>query len=329
VEASKFGLNFTDKYMESEFLTFKEVIIELSYNCNISCIMCGFGKIPNPIKKSKFMDFGLYKRLISEVASRTSNVRLNGRGESTIHPQFVEIVEYTKAQFPDLSLSLFSNLSFNSQDIIRAVLEADIQMYVSIDSPNQEEFESIRRGAKFEYVDRNLTALESSKKRPFIVFTIQERNIHRILDIAKYAYERDCHIIYNSVRRDLGIESYKSLVMELLEFIEQQFCAVHDLYYGSGLICSYPDQLAGVPLRVPEPKRTHGTMEICPSLREELVILYDGTVIPCQMFNPYVYGSLLNSSIEAIWKGDKRREFLRSHKESTYCVNCAKMVSDA
>ena len=50
----------------------EEVIVELSFNCNLSCIMCGFGKDVNPVSKEKFLSFENYKRILEKI----SNVRL-------------------------------------------------------------------------------------------------------------------------------------------------------------------------------------------------------------------------------------------------------------
>jgi MoaA/NifB/PqqE/SkfB family radical SAM enzyme len=60
----------------------------------------------------------------------------------------------------------------------------------------------------------------------------------------------------------------------------------------------YPDQLAGIQLKVTKPTQTHGTMKSCPALDKELCIFYDGTTTPCNMFNPYVYGNIFKQSLE-------------------------------
>ena len=66
-------------------------------------------------------------------------------------------------------------------------------------------------------------------------------------------------------------------------------------------------------------------MNSCPALDKELCILYDGTATPCNMFNPYVYGNVFEQSLEEIWKGDARTNFLASHKDYYYCKNCANL----
>lgn len=272
---------------------FEEVIVELSFNCNLSCAMCGFGKNNNPYNKSHFMGYENYKKILQQIGDKTRSIRLNGRGESTIHPQFVDILTYTRERYPELGINLFSNFSFHNEKILRALIQNRVQLYISMDSPDDTELSEIRRGANARFVKNNIKQLESMTPRPFIIFTIQEANLHRIYDIARFAADNNCQILYNTIRRDEGIEPFVQLVNERRQDIQKQFERVSELYSGrSGLRCLYPDQLAGISLPLQGSTQTHGTMQSCPALHRELCIFYEGTVTPCNMFNPYVYGNI-------------------------------------
>jgi MoaA/NifB/PqqE/SkfB family radical SAM enzyme len=192
-----------------------------------------------------------------------------------------------------------------------------------MDSPVDKELSGIRRGVNFPLVNKNISLLKDLSNRPFIVFTVQEANINRIFDIAQYAHLHNCHIIFNAVRRDIGIEAFVKIVKENYDLIVEQFQKAKELYEHSQLQCIYPDQLAGIEIKVEKPVITHGTMTSCPALTTELCILFDGTVTPCNMFNPYVYGNIFNQSLDKIWNGKNREEFLVSHKSFYYCKNCA------
>ena len=67
-------------------------------------------------------------------------------------------------------------------------------------------------------------------------------------------------------------------------------------------------------------------MEVCPKIKKELCVLYNGDITPCNMFNPYVYGNIHNESIEEILGGEKRKWFEKNHKSYYYCNNCACLV---
>ena len=306
-------------------MQFEEIIIELSYNCNLSCIMCGFGRDVNPFNKDKFLSFELYKTILRQIGDKTKTIRLNGRGESTIHPDFVEILNYTKQHFPQLNINLFSNFSFNSKKVIDALIANGVQLFISMDSPKAEELSAIRKGANFQFVENNIKQLKELPNRPFIIFTIQEANINRIFEMAEFAFEHNCQILYNTIRRDDGIETFIEIVKQNYHSIIEQFKQVRKLYTNSELQFLYPDQLAGVELQTEKPTKTHGTMKQCPALEKELCILYDGTTTPCNMFNPYIYGNIFNQSLSEIWESKERKVFLRSHKCYYYCQNCANL----
>jgi MoaA/NifB/PqqE/SkfB family radical SAM enzyme len=306
-------------------MKFEEIIIELSHNCNLSCIMCGFGKDANPYKKEKFMSFEQYKEVLNQLAPLTKTVRLNGRGESTIHPEFLTILDYTKDIFPHLNINLFSNMSFNNREIIEGIKRNKVQIFVSIDSPEKEELSAIRRGSDHNLIMSNLENMEDTKIRPFIVFTVQEANIHRIADIGRFAAKNKCHIIYNAVRRDEGIDNFVKAVKNNLPVIEGMFKDVAEFYKGLGLKCMVPDQISGIETGFRGVTQTHGSMNTCPALHNELCILYDGTVTPCNMFNPYVYGNIFKNQLEDIWVGNKRIDFLESYKQYYYCKDCANL----
>jgi len=287
--------------------------------------MCGFGKDVNPFSKNKFLSFENYKTILSQVGSITKTIRLNGRGESTIHPDFIEILNYTKNSYPELNINLFSNFSFSNKRILDALIKNKVQLFISMDSPNETELVKIRKGARFNYIEQNIKSLHELPNRPFIIFTIQEENIHRIYDIAHFAFENNCSMLYNTIRRDEGIETFVAAVNQNLNSIAEQFEKVNQLFSNTGLQCLYPDQLAGIEIQVNKKTQTHGTMNSCPALEKELCILYDGTTTPCNMFNPYVYGNIFSQSLAEIWNSVARLGFLTSHKNYYYCKNCANL----
>jgi MoaA/NifB/PqqE/SkfB family radical SAM enzyme len=287
--------------------------------------MCGFGKEHNPFNKNKFLTFDNYKMILRQMGDKTKTIRLNGRGESTIHSDFVKILEYTKQQLPQVNINLFSNFSFNNKKVIDALIANGVQLFISMDSPIASELPAIRKGANFQFIENNIKQLKKLSNRPFIIFTIQEANINRIFDIAQFAFENNCQILYNTIRRDESIETFVEIVKQNYQSIIQQFDNVKKLYDNSDLQFLYPNQLAGIELKAEKTTATHGTMRQCPALDRELCILFDGTITPCNMFNPYIYGNIFRQSLNEIWNGKERKVFLRSHKCYYYCQNCANL----
>jgi len=295
---------------------FEEIIIEISQNCNLECTMCGFGRMNN--SKEKFMSLSRFKKVYDSVKNRTQSVRINGRGESTIHPNFKEIVEYIGKE---KEIILFTNGNYSSP-IINALFNSyNFQLYFSMDSTVDSKLEKIRKGIKVKRLFDNIKAVKG-KKRPFIVFTVQEENLNEIIDIAEFALSLNCNIIYNVVRRDEGIEPFVDLVEQKKDEIKTSFLVVKEMYSTKDLKCYIPDQMAGVVI-FENVTATCGTTSECPNIRKELCILFNGDVTPCNMFNPYVYGNINVNDLDEILKGDKFIWFLHNHKKYYYCNNCA------
>ncbi len=304
-------------------MKFNEILIEISQNCNLSCIMCGFGRENN--SPEKFMPFEQFKIIFDQIKGLSNVVRINGRGESTIHPQFKKILRY--AGDCGVRISLFTNASFCNPEIIKLFELYEVQLFISIDATKKELIEQIRRGVNFEQIESNLRELKKLKTRPFIVFTLQELNINEIGPIAQFSLEHECNLIFNVVRRDQGIESFKNLVEQNKIYLEKEFGVAKEMLEKSSLICQIPDQIAGVIIN--EKKATTcGSKNVCPALSQELCVYYNGDVGPCNMFNPYFYGNLFENTLLEIWNGEKRREFMISHKSFYYCKNCACLMED-
>lgn len=313
--------------MQSTEMQFKEVIIEMSHNCNISCQMCGFGFRYNPIKNEKFMTAGNFRKCVDMFANRTSVLRLNGRGESTIHPDFVELIKWAHDKYPSLQLSIFTNASFGNASIIEVLMACNALVFISFDSVDKNVLEKIRFGCKYEKVIENINALKNYKNRPFLVATLQYDNICEIEALGRFAYENNCSLIFNVIRSDdeTMLTNFFDYVKSHSETISKAFDNVAALFEKSDLQCLIPDQIGGIPIDSHGQTSTHGSMLHCPAIDNELCVLYDGTVTPCNMFNPYEYGNLFEIGLNGIMSGIRRANFKKLYKKHYYCKNCANL----
>lgn len=70
------------------------ICVELTNECNVSCTFCPRQCVPMEIGQ---MDFTLYKKIIDEAALHLPvKLVIFFRGESLLHPQFIECVKYAK-----------------------------------------------------------------------------------------------------------------------------------------------------------------------------------------------------------------------------------------
>ena len=298
-----------------------ELIIELSRNCNLACTMCGFGG--GPIIPEQFMSMEVLELVLDALEEPPKTVRLNGRGESTIHPHFVAALRLVRERFPASGVNLFSHLSSVKRDVLGALIEHGVQLFISMDSPDPDRLAAIRRRSSFTRLVANIDRLGDVRSRPFIIFTLQEQNFDDVESMARFAVGRRLHLLVNAVRRDEGIEPFQHLVRQRTEVLRAAFDAAEALYEGTQLQCILPDQVQGVVVRGPGARSTYGSRRRCPAIERELCVLHDGTVTPCNMFNPYVYGNILEESLAQIRSGSSYRWFSENHKTHYYCANCA------
>ena len=141
------------------------VDIELSTVCNLNCPMCYTTteefkqRIPR-----KFMDINLFKKIIDEIGGRVPAIRLSLRGESTLHPKFVECVRYAKEKGIH-EVSFLTNLSTMTVDFFIAVAEAGADwITVSIDGLGAQ-YEAIRKPLKFSDTLDKIKSMHAIKQK--------------------------------------------------------------------------------------------------------------------------------------------------------------------
>lgn len=139
------------------------VDLELSSVCNLNCPMCY--TITDAFKqkvKRGFMDFGLFKKIVDEVAPHIYSLRLSFRGEATLHPRFAECIKYAK----EAGIEEVSTLTHGGKldlEYFQTIAEAGIDwITISIDGID-EEYNNIRKPLLFEETLQRLKAIKSYK----------------------------------------------------------------------------------------------------------------------------------------------------------------------
>jgi len=119
------------------------ITIELTNQCNVSCSFCPRQEVDMQIG---FMDIELYKKIIDE-ASQHLPVKLVifFRGESLLHPQFIECLKYAKEKGIG-PIQFASNALALDEDIADKMLEVGIDFIsFSLDTLNPEIYKCTRK----------------------------------------------------------------------------------------------------------------------------------------------------------------------------------------
>lgn len=162
---------FKDEEMETPEFP-KRIEIEFSNYCNSKCSYCPrrFG-----VGDEGFMSFKLYKKIIDET-ERYPNVtlQLHRRGESLLHPNFIEMLEYIKGKFKEVQLATNAiPLDKNKAEVIAEVVSF---ISFSIDLPETYAF---KRGVDvYKLVEENiLNFLKINRKTITQVSMVKDNSV--------------------------------------------------------------------------------------------------------------------------------------------------------
>jgi len=137
----------------------QRIEIEVSNSCNLCCTYCPRQYLNKP---RGFIDRRLFEKIIDEASlySETTLV-LHRRGESLLHPDFINMCGYVKGKFADIQLATNATLLDNSNS--KAIIEALSFISFSIDVPQV--FNKTRLHAEYIDVERRIFNFLALNKR--------------------------------------------------------------------------------------------------------------------------------------------------------------------
>jgi len=296
-----------------------KVILELTNNCNLQCVMCGVGSKKYSDKRD--MDYTLYINILDSLPKSVKMLRLNGLGESTYLKNFDRYMDPLKSL--DLRYEIITNLSFNNNIILETMLDLEFDIYVSCDSPIAEELVRIRRGLNPSLFFQNLSGIKDCSGRDPMknqfIFTLMEENFKTLPKMIELALKYNFGgLIVNVVR---GVD--KSFKNRMFDEILAVFDYTNELAEKNDIILKLPDQIGGNYFEGDFLSKTNKTR--CLNVSNEVFIRYNGDVCPCNMMNPFIYGNIRSSSLSEVINGINARLFqnlLNSEIRHPYCKNC-------
>jgi MoaA/NifB/PqqE/SkfB family radical SAM enzyme len=171
-----------------------KLYLEVAWLCNLHCPSCFHAYIPPQALKEAphFMSIGLFREIADTLLPGAVLVWFNGNGESLLHPN-IETIFQTAQEFPFVPALLTSGSLFTERNM-RLLVEGGFFLSVSVDSPRAEDFERLRKGARFSKVVaaiRHMQELKESLKRPRFNLRIQcvaqQSNLHQLAELVEWA----------------------------------------------------------------------------------------------------------------------------------------------
>ena len=182
------------------------VDLELASICNLKCPMCY--TITDEFKQkvnAKLMNFDLFTKIIDEIAGKVPALRLSLRGESTLHPKFIECIKYAKEKGIK-EISTLTNGSKLELDFFKKIVDAGIDwITISVDGLD-EEYEKIRKPLKFHDTLEKIKNIAQYKK---------EQNLHKpVIKIQSLwpSIKEDPELFYNTFEPITDLIAFNPLI---------------------------------------------------------------------------------------------------------------------
>lgn len=170
----------------------REIQVEVTAACNLRCHMCLVRYRPPIDRLRGSLSLERFRAIIDPLPS-VDKVTLQGLGEPLLVPDLVDMVRLAASRGARVGFN--SNGTLLTREKATRLIDAGLTwLHVSLDGATAATHESIRDGANFERIVRNVAALmelRSAKRvdRPavWLVFVAMRRNIAELPDVVRLA----------------------------------------------------------------------------------------------------------------------------------------------
>jgi sulfatase maturation enzyme AslB (radical SAM superfamily) len=268
--------------------------VESTNHCNLRCVMCptGLGVIRRP---KGYMDMGLYRRIVDEVAPTAPAIVLHSWGEPMMHPDLFDMIRYARQR--DVWVETSTNITLLTEDRAKRVLASGLsQLYLAMDGVTKDTYERVRVGGNFDKVTRN---------------------VERLLDLKRQSGS-DLRIVMQIIAMNETREEVAEFVRRWKRPEVDQVNVKHLDTWGNQV-----DAIAGHAVEVDAPP----VRRACPNLWYHAYIFWDGSLVSCE--RDYDIKTPLGNvadGVLAAWHGAHMRRLRKMHADGDYraeaCVNC-------
>ncbi len=306
----------------------KRVYIEVTTKCNFDCITC----IRSSWHDSELhMEWSTFVNILKNLKElpKLESVHFGGFGEPMMHPRIFDMLREVKAL--GVKVEMITNGSYLAKENIKQLIDLELDvLFTSLDSPEEEEYNSIRQGADFQSVSGNIAQLQAMKRKLKsrnpelgIEFVAMKKNYNSLPKLIRMAYELGAsQIIVSNL-----IPYHESMKDEIVYDMDD----TGRMFGNDSLLTTIKAQMSNMKLR---------TERSCKFVKDNtLSINYLGEVSPCyalmHSYHCYIYGrkkeifpcyvgNVNNTSLQNIWMDSGYVNFRRAVNENHFpsCTDC-------
>lgn len=306
----------------------KKLYIEPTTKCNYSCITC----IRNSWEEAyEHMEWGTFEKVLQSIKElpQLEGVFIGGFGEPMMHPRIFDMITAFKKL--GLKVEMITNGSYLNEENINKLIDLKLNgLFVSFDSPETEEYNTIRPGGDFTSVYASVQALQEIKRRRKtkipelgIEFVAMKKNFSRLPKLIRMAW--DLHASQVIVTNLLPY--HESMKEEIVYDMDDTGC----MFGMQSLMFALKSHLSSMKLR---------TERYCKFIKDKtMCINYKGEVSPCyalmHAYKCYIYerekqmypcylGNVNETSLRDIWQKKGYINFRETVEDFKFpsCTDC-------
>lgn len=312
--------------------------IEPIGRCNLACRMCTVNHRGDEVAE---LPLERYLAWLDELP-QLEELHLQGLGEPMLHPRFFEMVEIAAAR--GIRVSANTNLTLLTPERARRCAESGLaQLSVSLDGASAAVYESVRRGASFAKVLRNLDRLVAARDaaggRPEVrgVMVLMRSNLPELPALVRLLHEHGVHeLLLQRLSSDLEHPGLPARYVPIRDVVRAEELAPPELHEAEAVFAEAQAlaQALGLLLHLP---RLAAPGEPAPGGRgcdwpsRQLYLTAAGQMLPCCMVATADRASFgrVGDGAQAlgdVWRGAAAQDFRRAlagPQAPEVCRSCA------
>jgi len=305
--------------------------LDASTRCNLECIFClrEFMEHLPPAEVTREE----MEQLAQQAFDGCSGLSLSLGAEPLLNTQLEKIVDLL-GRYPYLFTTMTSNGTTLGEKLARLLVTRGYkEISVSIDGATKETYESIRKGARFEQLIRNLKRLQAIKREvgsPYprlkFHFAMMRRNIHELPAFVEMARELGAE----EIRFQYFMIPHESLTDECLWFDPE---TTNRFLSEARRKCEeYGIRIDAPPLfdltRQAGSQKQLRTQQ-CRWPWKGMLLGPQGEAYPCCQWKGPILGNVKEQGFETVWNGEAYRQLRRdwiSGELNEHCRNCSALM---
>lgn len=318
----------------------REIQVEVTAACNLRCHMCLVRYRPPQNRVVASLDLGRFQALVDRLPG-LEQATLQGLGEPLLAPDLFAMVEHARAR--GIRVGFNTNATLLTRRAAERLVDLGLSwLCVSLDGATPETYESIRDGARFQRVARNVAGLaELMRARGVrepaleLVFVAMRRNVHEVAAVVRLAAAWGVPAVrvqslshsFEDAADAAGFAEIRAFTLrealwsDLDEVAAKAFHEARAVAREIGVDLRLPEHVDGAP-------RAPGTPG-CDWPWRSAYVRQDGKVQPCCMLmgeDRAILGDLAEAPLDEIWHGERYEAFraaLLSPEPPAVCRGCS------